>query len=101
MVRGGGWRRTWLRFDLSVEFGDGVPRLVLATGLVALGGRIVSKLRLCASVLERRSVASKAAVWSGECGSPKMKYFMNAPRRRTMESCPRRRPCVNERLAVS
>jgi hypothetical protein len=56
---------------------------------------------LCARVRERRSVARKAAVTSGEGGSPKMKNFMKAPRRRTTESWPRRRPCVKERLGES
>jgi hypothetical protein len=57
--------------------------------------RRVRRERLCASVRERRSVARKAAVTSGEGGSPKMK---NAPMRMTMESWPRRRPWVKERL---
>jgi hypothetical protein len=43
-------------------------------------------------------VARRAAVTSGEGGSPKMKNFMKAPIRITMESWPRRRPCVKERL---
>jgi hypothetical protein len=58
----------------------------------------VRRERLCASVRERRSVARRAAVTSGEGGSPKMKNFMNAPIRITIESCPRSRPWVNERL---
>lgn len=53
--------------------------------------------RLCARVRERRSVARRAAVTSGEGGSPKMKNFMNAPRIRTIEIWPRRRPWVKDR----
>ena len=56
--------------------------------------------RLCASVRERRSVALSAAVTSGEGGSPKMKNLMKAPMRITMESWPRRRPCVKESLRI-
>lgn len=55
--------------------------------------------RLCARVRERRSVARRAAVTSGEGGSPKMKNFMKAPMRMTIESWPRRRPWVKESLA--
>jgi hypothetical protein len=57
--------------------------------------------RLCASVRERRSVARRAAVTSGEGGSPKIKNLMKAPMRITMESWPRRRPCVKESLRRS
>ena len=60
--------------------------------------RRVRRERLCARVLERRSVARRAAVTSGEGGSPKMKNLMKAPIRMTMESWPRRRPWVKERL---
>lgn len=60
--------------------------------------RRVRRERLWASVRDRRSVARKAAVTSGEGGSPKMKNLMKAPMRMTMESWPRRRPCVKERL---
>ena len=35
---------------------------------------------------------------SAEGGSPKMKTLMKAPRRRTMESWPRRKPWLNESL---
>jgi hypothetical protein len=56
--------------------------------------------RLCARVRERRSVARREAVTSAEGGSPKMKNFMNAPRRRTMESWPMRRPWVKESLGI-
>ncbi len=59
-----------------------------------------SKERLCAKVRERLSVARREAVTSAEGGSPKMKNFMKAPRRRTMESWPRRRPWVKESLRV-
>ena len=34
----------------------------------------------------------------GEGVSPKMKYFIKAPIKRTTVSCPRRKPCVNESL---
>jgi hypothetical protein len=60
--------------------------------------RMVRRERLCARVLDRRSVARRAAVTSGDGGSPKMKNFMNAPIRMTIESCPRSSPWVNERL---
>lgn len=60
--------------------------------------RRVRRDRLCASVRDRRSVALKAAVTSGDGGSPKMKNLMKAPIRMTTESCPRRRPWVKERL---
>ena len=56
------------------------------------------RLRLWARVRERRSVARREAVTSADGGSPKMKNFMKAPRRRTMESWPRRRPWVKESL---
>lgn len=61
-------------------------------------GRRERRERLCASVRERRSVARSAADTSAEGGSPKMKNLMKAPMRITTESCPRRRPCVKERL---
>jgi hypothetical protein len=54
--------------------------------------RRVKRERLCARVLDRRSVARKAAVTSGDGGSPNMKNFMKAPMRITIESWPRRRP---------
>jgi hypothetical protein len=60
--------------------------------------RRVRRERLCASVRERRSAARTAAVASGDGGSPNMKNLMNAPIRITMESWPRRRPWVKERL---
>lgn len=56
--------------------------------------------RLCASVLDRLSVARRAAVTSGDGGSPKMKNLMKAPMRMTIESWPKRRPCVKESLEV-
>lgn len=54
--------------------------------------------RLCARVRERLSVARAAAVTSGDGGSPKMKNFMKAPRRITMDNWPRTKPCVKESL---
>lgn len=54
--------------------------------------------RLWASVKDRLSVARTAAVTSGDGGSPKMKNFMKAPRRMTMDNWPRTKPCVNESL---
>lgn len=48
--------------------------------------RKVRRDRLCASVLDLRSVARKAAVTSGDGGSPNMKNFMKAPMRITTES---------------
>lgn len=61
-------------------------------------GRRVRRERLWARVRERRSVARAEATTSGLGGSPKMKNLMKAPMRRTMESWPRRRPWVKERL---
>lgn len=86
VVRGGGLRRTEDRFLLSACEGCRVLE------------RRVRRERLCARVRERRSVALKAAVISGEGGSPKMKNLMKAPIKITMESWPRRRPCVKESL---
>jgi hypothetical protein len=86
VVRGGGFRSTEERFLFNVWGGRGV---VL---------RRDKRERLCASVRERRSVARRAAVTSGEGGSPKMKNLMKAPMRITMESWPSRRPCVKESL---
>ena len=60
--------------------------------------RRVRRERLCARVLDLRSVARRAAVTSADGGSPNMKNFMNAPMRMTIESWPRRRPWVKERL---
>lgn len=54
--------------------------------------------RLWARVRERRSVARREAVTSADGGSPKMKNFMNAPMRITIESWPRSRPWVKESL---
>src|SRR5688572_1252101 len=53
---------------------------------------------LCASVLDRRSVARREAVTSGEGGSPKMKNLMKTASRRTTDSCPKMRPWVKENL---
>lgn len=41
-------------------------------------------------------MARRAADTSGEGGSPKMKNFMKAPIRMTMESCPNSRPWVKD-----
>ena len=60
--------------------------------------RMVKRERLCARVLDLRSVARKAAVTSGDGGSPNMKNLMNAPMRITIESWPRRRPWVKDNL---
>ena len=82
VVSGAEVRRTleWLRFRDWVG-GRAAPEF-----------RRVKRDRLCASVLDRRSVARNAAVTSGDGGSPKMKNFMKAPMRMTIDSCPRRRP---------
>lgn len=92
VVNGGGFRSTLDRFLLSVwwcvEGAEGREGVV----------RRERRDRLWARVRERRSVARRAAVISGEGGSPKMKNLMKAPRRITTESWPRRRPCVKERL---
>ena len=62
--------------------------------------RRVRRERLCARVRDRRSVARRAEVMSAEGGSPNMKNLIKAPMRITMESWPRRKPCVKERLGV-
>jgi hypothetical protein len=87
VVNGGGFLNTELRFFVSVFWVDEGVEV-----------RRESRERLCARVRERRSVARMEAVTSAEGGSPKMKNFMKAPRRRTMESWPRRRPWVKESL---
>jgi hypothetical protein len=81
VVNGGGFRRTEERFLFNCWVGW---RGVLL--------RRVKRDRLCARVLDRRSVARKAAVTSGDGGSPNIKNFMKAPMRITIESWPRRRP---------
>jgi len=86
VVSGGGLRRTELRFFCRVRVEDGVLE------------RRERRERLWASVRDRRSVARSEAVTSADGGSPKMKNFMKAPRRRTMESWPSRRPWVKESL---
>ena len=86
MVSGGGFRRTEERFLLSVCEGWRVEE------------RRVRRERLWARVRERRSVARRADVISAEGASPKMKNLMKAPIRITIESWPRRRPCVKESL---
>jgi hypothetical protein len=87
VVNGGGFLNTELRFFVSVFW--------VEEGVEV---RKESKERLWARVRERRSVARIEAVTSAEGGSPKMKNFMKAPSRRTMESWPRRRPWVKESL---
>lgn len=67
---------------------------------LALTVRRLSRDRLCASVLDRRSVALNEAVTSGEGGSPKIKNLIKAARMRTTESCPRTRPCVKVSLVM-
>jgi len=91
VVKGGGFLSTLERFFCRV--------LVWEEGVEV--ERKERRERLCARVRERRSVARKEAVTSAEGGSPKMKNFMKAPRRRTMLSWPRRRPWVKESLGVS
>jgi hypothetical protein len=88
VVNGGGFLSTDERFFCSVRFWvlDGVVE------------RKERRERLCAKVRERRSVARREAVTSAEGGSPKMKNFINAPSKRTIESWPRRRPWVKESL---
>ena len=46
----------------------------------------------------RRARARAEAVVSGEGGSPNIKNLMKQPIKITTESCPSRKPCVNERL---
>lgn len=72
--------------------------LFLFKGCRGVELRRVRRERLWARVRERLSVARRAAVTSGDGGSPKMKNFIKAPRRITIESWPRRRPWVKERL---
>lgn len=45
-------------------------------------------------------MARRAAVTSGEGGSPKMKNLMNAPMRMTIESWPSSSPWVNDSLRM-
>lgn len=52
----------------------------------------------CARVRARRREERWSARSSAEGGSPKMKNFMKKKIMRAMESWPRRKPCVNERL---
>lgn len=95
VVSGGGLRSTLDRFLFS---GCEAWRAVVVVVVLLLLLRSVRRERLCARVRERRSVARNAAVTSGDGGSPKMKNLMKAPMRITIESCPRSRPCVKERL---
>jgi hypothetical protein len=71
----------------------------VCVGCLGVELRRVSRERLCARVLDLRSVARRAAVISGDGGSPNIKNLMNAPIRITTESWPRRRPWVKESLA--
>jgi hypothetical protein len=63
--------------------------------------RVRSCLSDCwwASVRARRSELRCNERSSAEGGSPKMKNLIKKKIRSAMESCPRRKPCVNERLA--
>jgi hypothetical protein len=54
----------------------------------------------CARVRARRREDRCRARSSAEGGSPNIKNFMKKKIRRAMESWPRRKPCVKERLAV-
>jgi hypothetical protein len=54
----------------------------------------------CASVRARRREFKCSERSSAEGGSPKMKNFMKKKIRRAMESWPRRKPWVKERLWV-
>jgi hypothetical protein len=92
VVRGGGFLRTLERFLFRVWGGRGCEEDVDCVE------RRERRERLCARVLERRSVARKEAVTSAEGGSPNMKNLINAPIRITIDSCPSRRPWVNESL---
>jgi hypothetical protein len=75
-----------------------LDRFLEREGCLGVEVRRERRDRLCASVRERRSVARRAAVTSGEGGSPNIKNLMKAPMRITTESWPRRRPWVKERL---
>lgn len=72
-MRGGGFRSTEERFLLRVWGGWREERRV-------------RRERLWERVRERRSVARRAEVMSGDGGSPKMKNLMKAPIRITIES---------------
>ena len=74
MVRGGGFRKICERFLLSACEGW------------RCWERRESRERLWAKVNERRSVARRAAVTSGDGGSPKMKNLIKAPRMSMIDS---------------
>lgn len=59
---------------------------------------LLERVRWWARVRARRSDERWTARSSAEGGSPKMKNFMKKKMRRAMESWPRRKPWVNERL---
>lgn len=75
-----------------------LDRFLEREGCLGVEVRRERRERLCARVRERRSVARRAAVTSGDGGSPNMKNLMKAPMRITTESWPSRRPWVKERL---
>ena len=54
----------------------------------------------CASVRARRREERWTARSSAEGGSPKMKNFIKKKIKRAIESWPRRKPCVKERLVL-
>ena len=56
---------------------------------------------LCASVLDRRSVARMDAATSGEGASPNMKNLIKAANSNTTDIWPTMRPCVKERLELA
>ena len=56
--------------------------------------------RLCSRARWLRARARFAAVVSAEGASPNMKNLMKAPIRITTDSCPSRKPCVNDRLGL-
>lgn len=96
MVSVGGPDRSTLDFFLfNVGCGD---CCWLVWRAFAVDVRRLSSDFLCARVLERRSVARRDAVTSGDGGSPNMKNLIKAAMRRTTDSWPTMRPCVNDRL---
>lgn len=87
VVRRGGFRKTLDEDRLLLSF-FGVKEVEL-----------MERDRLCSRARLRRARARLAAVVSGEGGSPKMKNLMNAPMSITIDSWPRRKPSVKDRLA--
>ena len=76
-----------------------------AFAVVAVVLMLFERVRWCsevwwARVRARRREERWTARSSAEGGSPKMKNFMKKKIRRAMESWPRRKPCVKERLGV-